>query len=119
MTFQVGNQIAAKAKLFYGAVMRATTQDSGVRLRQCAETLLTKAANGEPWAVLMLRDTLDGKPMQQVEAKIETPASQVDEIEQTRLVHLALRLGLARLQAAESTTVEPTVVSTQQSDEPA
>lgn len=61
--------------------------------------------------MLMLRDTLDGKPMQQVEAKVETSAAQADPIEQVRLVQLALRQGLLRLQAAEQATdvtpVEP------------
>lgn len=111
----VGNQAAAKAKLFYGTVMRAVTQDDGKRLRRCAETLLTKAANGEPWAVLMLRDTLDGKPMQAVKAEVDVATVAPDDIEQTRLVHLALKLGLARLQAAEAaTTVDTTQVDESQ-----
>lgn len=107
MTFTVGNQYAAKAKAFYGAVTRAVTQDDGVRLRQCAETLLTKAANGEPWAVLLLRDTLDGKPMQQVESKVEVKEAVTDDIESVRLISLALRKGMALLASAPVTDVQP------------
>lgn len=107
MPFEVGNQHSAKAKLFYGAMMRACAQDDGARLRKTAETVLTKAANGEVWAVYLLRDTLDGKPSQQIDAKVEATHLVVDEIEQARLVSMALRLGLARLAEREATTIEP------------
>lgn len=42
--------------------------DAGARLRKAAEALLDHAANGEYWAINMLADRLDGKPMQQIAA---------------------------------------------------
>lgn len=47
------------------ALQRAMAQDDGKRLRDTAETLLDKASEGEPWAVQMLADRLDGKAAQQ------------------------------------------------------
>jgi hypothetical protein len=32
--------------------------------------MIDKAAQGEEWAVVMLRDTFDGKPKQQVDANV-------------------------------------------------
>lgn len=55
------------AKPFFAALNRAIAQDDAGRLRKCAETLLNKAAEGEPWAIAMLADRLDGKPKQQTE----------------------------------------------------
>jgi hypothetical protein len=55
--------------MFEGALKRAIAQDDGARLRAAAETLLTKAADGEPWALQMLADRLDGKAAQSVEVK--------------------------------------------------
>lgn len=56
-----------KERKFIAALDRAIAQDDGKRLRDAAEKLLTHAANGEPWAIGMLADRLDGKPKQQVE----------------------------------------------------
>jgi hypothetical protein len=55
-------------KPFLDAVSRAIAQDDGKRLRKAAEQLLDAADAGEPWALQMLADRLDGKPKQQVEA---------------------------------------------------
>ncbi len=63
----VGNTNGAKSRLFHDALRKAITQDDGRRLRQSAEKLLDAAAEGEGWALMMLRDTLDGKPKQQTE----------------------------------------------------
>ncbi len=62
-----GNTNATKNKPFWGAVTRAIAQEDGKRLREAAEKLLTEASKGEPWAVQMLADRLDGKAMQAVE----------------------------------------------------
>ena len=65
---QSGNPAGPAARRrFLGAVERAIATDNARRLRACAETLLDRAAEGEPWAVVVLRDTLDGKPRQQVD----------------------------------------------------
>jgi hypothetical protein len=66
MAAPIGNQNAAKSRLFEQTLKRAITQDDGVRLRRAAETLLDKAADGESWAMQMLADRLDGKPSQQI-----------------------------------------------------
>ncbi len=62
----VGNQNAAKSRLFYGALSRAIAQDDGERLRKAAEKLLDLASGGEAWAVKELADRLDGKAPQAI-----------------------------------------------------
>lgn len=57
----------AKIKRFYAALDRAILQDDSKRLREAAEQLLTLASSGEPWAVQMLADRLDGKAAQQLQ----------------------------------------------------
>src|SRR2546430_8491327 len=55
-----------RAKRFLQCLERAINEDDGKRLRAAAEKLLDLAAAGEYWAVQMLADRLDGKPVQQV-----------------------------------------------------
>lgn len=52
---------------FRAALDRAIAQDDAKRLRQCAEVLLDKAAEGDIQAISLLADRLDGKPRQQTE----------------------------------------------------
>jgi len=66
MPFEPGNELGKKGKVFDGALRRAIAQDDGKRIRQAAEVLLDKAAEGEPWALNMLADRLDGKAAQGV-----------------------------------------------------
>lgn len=66
MAAPIGNQNAAKSRMFEQALHRAIAQDDGKRLRQAAENVLDKAAEGEAWAISMLADRLDGKPSQQI-----------------------------------------------------
>ena len=62
-----GNKNAAKENRRWSeALNRAIAQDKGKRLRDAAEKLLTKASEGEPWAVKELGDRLDGKPAQAI-----------------------------------------------------
>lgn len=64
-----GNPLGrALNKPFLDALNRAIKQDDGKRLRAAAEKLLDAAEAGEPWALQMMADRLDGKPKQQVEA---------------------------------------------------
>ena len=64
---QSGNPSGTKTnKRFMAALDRAIAQDDSKRLRDAAEKLLDNAANGEPWAVNMLADRLDGKPSQSI-----------------------------------------------------
>ena len=66
MAAPLGNQFGAKSRWFDGALRRAIAQDDGKRLRRAAETLLTKAAKGEPWAIALLADRLDGRVLPQI-----------------------------------------------------
>ena len=60
-----------KQKKFLGALERAIAQDSGESLRKAALALLNNAASGEPWAIQMLADRLDGKPKQETETHVD------------------------------------------------
>src|SRR2546421_338832 len=65
----VGNPNGTKReKKFLTALERASAQDNHQRLRDAAEKLLDFAAAGEPWAINMIADRLDGRPKQQIEA---------------------------------------------------
>lgn len=66
--FEKGNSVAANKGEFKQAIKRALAAENGQRLRDAAEKLLDLAASGERWACEMLRDTLDGKPAQQIVA---------------------------------------------------
>lgn len=71
MAAPAGNNNAAKSKLFHDAIRKASIQEDHARLRQMADALLTKAAEGDIAASMLIRDTLDGKPKQQVEVSGE------------------------------------------------
>ena len=75
MPFEPGNDLGKKGKVFDNALRRAIAQDDGKRVREAAEVLLTKASEGEPWALNMLADRLDGKAVQSVEQKTELTAA--------------------------------------------
>lgn len=80
MTAPIGNKNAEKSRVFYDAVRKACVQEDYKRLRQGADELLNKAAEGERWALEMLRDTMDGKPKQQVEVAGEDGGAMVFEV---------------------------------------
>lgn len=66
MPFEPGNQLAAKRRIFEGAIKRALAQDNADRLRRACERLLDSAADGETWtermaALTFLAERLDGK----------------------------------------------------------
>ncbi len=71
MPFEIGNKAAAKGRRFEQMLERAIKGDDAVRLRRACEALLDKAADGDLNAIGMIRDTLDGKPKQQVEMKAD------------------------------------------------
>lgn len=68
-----GNTNAAKEKRAWGDMVRRKVAQNPEKLEQAAMRVLNAAAEGEPWAVTELRNTLDGKPIQQVDmnAKVE------------------------------------------------
>lgn len=51
--------------------LTAKGQSGETKLREVAEVLVDKALAGESWAVSMVADRVDGKPMQQVELTAE------------------------------------------------
>lgn len=61
------NAVTKGQKQFWHALNRAIVQTDGEKLRLAAEMLLTKAAEGEGWAIKELADRLDGKPAQSVQ----------------------------------------------------
>jgi len=64
---QPGNDNAHRGKLWNDALRKAIVQDKGLKVRLSVEQLLTKASEGEPWAIKELADRLDGKSIQGVE----------------------------------------------------
>lgn len=66
--FEKGNQLAARGGEFKAAIKRAMAQDDYQGLRTIANKVYELAQEGERWAVELLRDTLDGKPAQQIVA---------------------------------------------------
>jgi len=70
MSAPIGNQNAAKAKQWTAAIHRALAKRSRVdakeALDELAEILLTKAQEGEGWALKELGDRIEGKPHQTI-----------------------------------------------------
>jgi hypothetical protein len=64
--FEEGNQAAAKGRKVEKLIERALLQEDDKRLRQGIEKLLDSVAEGERWALEFVRDSIDGKPKQQV-----------------------------------------------------
>ncbi len=46
-----------------------------IKLRAIADKIVEQAMEGQPWAIQMIADRLDGKPLQQSETKVETDGS--------------------------------------------
>lgn len=69
-----GNQNAKKGKLFHDELRKALIQDDLRRLRAGIEVLMDKAAEGDRFAIELIRDTMDGKPKQQMEVSGEDGA---------------------------------------------
>ena len=71
MAAPLGNQNAAKAKMWHGAILRALDKRGGgdrvKALDELAQKLLDAVATGDLAALKEFGDRLDGKPKQQVE----------------------------------------------------
>jgi len=67
MPFQPGHDINRKSRLIHGTIKRAVLAEDGARLRAGIEKMLDLFAEGDPFAMIYIRDTLDGKPTQAVE----------------------------------------------------
>lgn len=66
MAFEKGNTLAAKRRQFEATVWRALAGEDFAKLRRIVDNMLDQAIAGKRWAVEMVRDTLDGKPAQQI-----------------------------------------------------
>lgn len=62
-----GNRYAAKDNRAWGEMMRRKVHQNPDKLEAAVMKVIDCAADGEPWAVTELRNTLDGKPVQQIE----------------------------------------------------
>lgn len=87
-----------REKKFLAALDRAILQDNGERLRKSAEKLLDSASAGEPWAISMLADRLDGKPNQQLDMNVNREAKEMSRAE------ILERLATIRGSAADGAT---------------
>ena len=60
---QVGNQNAAKSRMFYDKLRLVLTREPH-RLISIAEQLVSQAEEGQPWAIKEIIDRIDGKAIQ-------------------------------------------------------
>lgn len=67
----LGNKNASKENRIFGDELRKVVAQDRAKLRAAAEKLLLAASNGDLAATKELRDTLDGRPTQAVEQKVD------------------------------------------------
>lgn len=60
-----------RPKVVQAAIRRAVADEDGQKLRRIADKVVQLAQDGERWAVEFVRDTLDGKPAQNIELDSE------------------------------------------------
>lgn len=60
------------AEKTFANMLRIALNDEGpgVKLRRVADVLVRNAEAGESWAIQMIADRLDGKPVQQIDADV-------------------------------------------------
>ena len=66
MAFEKGNTYASKSRAVEQAMRRSLAADDYQALRDMCDTVKELARTGERWACEFIRDTLDGKPAQQI-----------------------------------------------------
>lgn len=66
-----GNKNAVKENRIFGDELRKVVAQNRAKLRLAAEKLLDASAAGDLAATKELRDTLDGKPTQAVEQRVD------------------------------------------------
>jgi hypothetical protein len=73
MPFQAGNKAASGKHRIKNSIERALARFGGTvekGLDKITDQLVALAAEGEPWAMQMIADRLDGKPQQFVEMAV-------------------------------------------------
>lgn len=81
-----GNQNAVQENRQWLAMLRRKVAQNPAKLEQAALAVLDAAANGEPWAITELGNRLDGKPVQQVDMKVNT---ETPSLSSAYLAHVA------------------------------
>jgi len=66
MPFQPGNQCAKKDKLFAGMIKRRLMEDDWASLKRIVTKLISRAEEGDNFAVKEIMDRVDGKSVQPV-----------------------------------------------------
>lgn len=105
MPFEIGNDLGRKARLVSDAIRRSIIQDDGVRLRNGVERLMDSFNEGEPWALAMVMDRLEGKPAQAVTVSGDDERPLVSVIK-TLIVYPDNSNGINSLRTVEGETVK-------------
>lgn len=67
----IGSANGAKPRLFTDAFRKALVEDDYKRLRSIVNRIMNAADDGEPWAVQMVLERLEGKATQAVDVHVE------------------------------------------------
>ena len=67
MTFEVGNQLAAKSKRMTAMLERIMMEDDGKKLYNGLTKLMDAFQDGEPWAIEQVFNRVQGKPAQSLQ----------------------------------------------------
>jgi hypothetical protein len=74
----VGNKNAAKSRVVEQMIRKLCVQEDWARLHTALDQQLTKAAEGDRAALEFVRDTLDGKPGQSIDANVSGSLGLID-----------------------------------------
>lgn len=70
------NQNAKKGRILEDMLRNCAAREDYKRLRQGCEVLLNRFAEGDDFACGFVRDTLDGKPKQALDLKLDAPTEE-------------------------------------------
>lgn len=102
-----GNTYASKDNRAWGDMVRRKVTQNPEKLEKAALAVLNAAADGEPWAVTELRNTLDGKPVQQVEHSGEMGLTRtMRDLTDEELLRIATSAAHAHREAKDGHTVQ-------------
>jgi hypothetical protein len=73
MAAALGNAYAAKDKVVRQALWRAFARDDWEDFHRGIDAVKAAFAAGEQWAVIFVRDTMDGKPAQTIQGDPDAP----------------------------------------------
>lgn len=96
--FEPGNQLSAKGKQVTRALERALAADNWARLHRGCDKLADAFAAGQPWALQLCFDRLEGRARQQ----IDVSSSDIREVSLADVV-----TAVMRARALASTDADP------------